>query len=346
MLINSFNHFRAVAIIFIIAGHSFGAAGMEFNTLLDVSIKNIITGGTSLFVFISGLLFHHVFYQKYHYKKFLVKKCFNVLIPYLILGFIPIVLFVIMKRDAFDGYFTPNGSGIINEYLVPTLKYYMSGRFLTGFWYIPFIMVTFALSPIHIKYIKTRVRFQLLFIFAFSIVSILIHRPVANINTFQSVLYYTPIYLTGITVSIHKEKVYEYLKGKEVYLLSTVILIAIVQSYLGFEGNYHKPPFEYGGIDLIYFQKIVLCFFFMIWLNRFEKLNNRAIHSLAATSFTAFFIHPFILWFLLKLNFDFIHADSWAVHVLLVGTICVACIFIAMLAKKLLPKHSRYIVGY
>jgi peptidoglycan/LPS O-acetylase OafA/YrhL len=147
-------------------------------------------------------------------------------------------------------------------------------------------------------------------------------------------------------VSIHKEKVYEYLKGKEVYLLSTVILIAIVQSYLGFEGNYHKPPFEYGGIDLIYFQKIVLCFFFMIWLNRFEKLNNRAIHSLAATSFTAFFIHPFILWFLLKLNFDFIHADSWAVHVLLVGTICVACIFIAMLAKKLLPKHSRYIVGY
>jgi surface polysaccharide O-acyltransferase-like enzyme len=346
MQINSINHFRAIAIIFIIAGHSFDIVGMEFNTLFDVSIKNIITGGTSLFVFISGFLFHHIFCQKYHYKKFFVKKSKNVLVPYLILGFIPTILYVIMKKDIFDGYFLPSGTGIINEYLVPALKYYMSGGFLIAYWYIPFIMVTFALSPLHMKYIKASLNLQLLLIFYFSIVSILVHRPVDNINVFQSALYFSPIYLIGITVSIHKEKVYEYLKGKEIYLISCVILIAVFQAYLGFEGNYHKQPFEYGGIDLIYFQKIALCFFFIIWLNRFEEFTNKYIHSIAATSFTAFFIHPFILWFLYVLNFDFMLVNYWSVYVLFVGAVSVVCIFIAKLTKKTFPNHSRYIIGY
>ena len=103
MQINSFNHFRAIAIIFIIAGHSFGIVGMEFDTLLEASIRNIIKGGTSLFVFISGLLFHHVFYQKYHYKNFFIKKCNHVLVPYLILGFIPTTLQGKMTSDFISG---------------------------------------------------------------------------------------------------------------------------------------------------------------------------------------------------------------------------------------------------
>jgi len=346
MQINSFNHFRAIAIIFIIAGHSFGVVGMEFNTLLDVSVKNIIAGGTSLFVFISGLLFHHVFYQKYQYKNFFYKKCNNVLTPYLILGFIPTAMYVLLKKDGFDGYFLPSGTGVISEYLIPAFKYYMSGRFLTAYWYIPFIMVIFALSPLHVRYIKASLGLQLFLICSFSIVAILIHRPIANINTFQSVLYFTPVYLIGITVSIHKEKVYEYLNGKEGYLLAIVVLMAFFQSYLGFQGNYHKEPFEYGGVDLMYFQKIALCFFLMIWLNRFEDFNNKVIHTLAATSFTAFFIHPFILWFVVKMNFDYLHVNSWAIFILFVCCISGVCIFFAKFAKKILPKYSRYITGY
>jgi hypothetical protein len=251
-----------------------------------------------------------------------------------------------MGKGGFDGYFLPIGTGVINEYLVPTLKYYMSGRFLNAYWYIPFIMVTFALSPLHVKYIKASLNLQLLFIFSFSIVSILVHRPIYNINTFQSVVYFTPVYLIGITASIYKEKIYEYLKGKEFYLLGIVIIMTVLQSYLGFEGNHHKRPFDYGGIDLMYFQKIALCFLLMIWLHRFETFNNKIIHSLAATSFTAFFIHPFILWFLHRLNLEFMIVNSWFIYVLFVAAISVICILIAKLTKKIIPKYSRYIIGY
>lgn len=346
MLINSFNHFRAVAILFIIAGHSFEVNGMQFDSILEVTIRNIVGGGTSLFVFISGFLFHQIFYKKYDYKKLMINKGKNVFIPYLILSLFPILWYVMKQTSHFEGYFLPSGTGIISEYLIPTLKYYMSCRFLIAYWYIPFIMMTFALSPFHIKYIKINIKYQLLIILLLSVVAVLIHRPLYNINVFQSVIYFTPVYLIGITASIHKDKIYKYLKGKDLYLFLAVILLALYQSSLGIVGNYHKPAFVYGGIDLIFFQKIIFCFFFMIWLNRFESYNNRVIHAVAATSFTAFFIHPFIISFLIKLDLNFMATNSWFIFLIFVGTLSMTCIFIAKITKQVIPKYSRYIIGY
>jgi surface polysaccharide O-acyltransferase-like enzyme len=346
MQINSFNHFRAISIIFIVAGHSFGTVGMEIDNLFDISIKNLVVGGSSFFVFISGLLFHHIFYPKYQYKKFMVKKISNVLLPYMILGFVPVFLYVLMKKDVFDGYFLPIGVGAINEYLIPTLKYYGTGRFLTAYWYIPFIMVTFILSPIHIRYIKLGLKLQLLIVLLSSFVSVLIHRPIANISVIQSVIYFTPIYLIGITASIHKANIYQYLQGKEIYLFFIAIVLAIFQAYLGGSGNYHKPAFVYGGIDLMFFQKLVLCFFFMAWLNKFEKLNNSFLYDIASTSFTIFFMHPFILWALGKFKLDFIKQDSWVVFIIFVAVLTASCIVVAKLFKKVFPQRSRYLIGY
>jgi hypothetical protein len=43
MQINSFTHFRAVSILFIVASHSYGAAGMKLDNLFDMSIKNLLS---------------------------------------------------------------------------------------------------------------------------------------------------------------------------------------------------------------------------------------------------------------------------------------------------------------
>jgi peptidoglycan/LPS O-acetylase OafA/YrhL len=61
MHLNSFNHFRAIAITFIVAGHCFGLTGMAITSMMEKTIANLLLGGTSLFVFISGFLFHHIF---------------------------------------------------------------------------------------------------------------------------------------------------------------------------------------------------------------------------------------------------------------------------------------------
>jgi len=52
MRLVSFDYFRGVAILFIVAGHSYGPWGI--NTLPEKILSNLITGGTALFVFISG----------------------------------------------------------------------------------------------------------------------------------------------------------------------------------------------------------------------------------------------------------------------------------------------------
>jgi peptidoglycan/LPS O-acetylase OafA/YrhL len=178
------------------------------------------------------------------------------------------------------------------------------------------------------------------------LVSVLIHRPIDNIFVIQSVIYFTPIYLIGITASIHKENIYRYLQGKEIYLLLIVITLAVFQAYIGQSGNYHKPPFSYGGIDLMFFQKLTLCFFFMAWLNRFETYNSSIIDAVAATSFTVFFIHPFILVILGRLRFDQLELNSWIEFAILVAVVTASCVVVANLVKKVFPKHSRYLVGY
>jgi len=60
-MIKSIEYFRAIAIILIVAGHLL-LAGIESSYLFELAIQNIIFGGTTLFVFISGFLFHHVFF--------------------------------------------------------------------------------------------------------------------------------------------------------------------------------------------------------------------------------------------------------------------------------------------
>lgn len=346
MHINSFNHFRAISILLIIAGHCLYALGLEFDNIFEKTFMNLITGGTSLFVFISGFLFHHVFYKKYNFKKFFAKKLTNVFVPYLILGLIPVSWYVLGESGWYDGYFLPTGTGVTDELIVPTLKYYTSGRFLMAYWYIPFIVTTFLVSPLHILYVKLNLHSQLLIIFGFSIISLLIHRPIGNIGLAQSVIYFTPLYLIGITTSINKVNIYKYLAGKEPYLLSIVVALAVLQTFSGVESNYHKSALEYGGVDLMFLQKIALCFFFMVWLHRFEMYKNSNLQLVAETSFALFFIHPIVLKLISRLRLDLLMADSWLIYFLFFIAVTVICVLAAKLCKRVLHQNSKYLIGY
>jgi surface polysaccharide O-acyltransferase-like enzyme len=347
MYINSFNHFRAISILLIIAGHClYAPLGLEFNNIFEKTVMNLVTGGTYLFVFISGLLFHHVFFQKYRFKKFFTKKLTNVFIPYLILGLVPIAWYILSGSESYGGYFLPTGTGIVEEYIVPALKYYVSGRFLLAYWYIPLIMIIFLASPLHVLYARLNLHLQLLIIFAFSTIAIFIHRPIDNINLFQSVVYFTPLYLIGITASINNIDIYRYLAGKELYLLFVVVSLAFLQTFSGVESNYHKSAFKYGGIDLMFFQKIALCFFFMVWLHRFETYSNGKIQIIAETSFALFFIHPIILNIISLLGIDLLRVDSWFIYFIFVIAVTLTCVLAAKLCKRVLRKYSKYLIGY
>ena len=357
MFLVSINYFRAISILIIVTGHCYDIAGIDINSLTfgeNIAV-NLITGGTTLFVFISGFLFHYIFIPRYEYKKFISGKIKNVLIPYLILS-LPVIL-LYLNGIGQAPYFLPEATGIFDRYFIPFIKYYWSGSTVIGYWYIPFIMITFSMAPLHVRFSRQSTTIQLVIITTFLAISAVLHRPIDNIFVFQEVLYFFPVYLIGISCSIHREKIYALMNNNELYLLFIVISLAIFEALIGKQGNYHKAAFSLNGIDIMLFQKIILSLFFMVWLHRFEKTSIKIIEIIAATSFSIFFIHGYLIS-LTKREFENLgilsldaftkqlHFSPWVNLTLIVITFVLISSLIAIGLKKIIPKYSRYLTGY
>lgn len=350
MYLNSINNFRALAIVLIVMGHSY-VYGFMSDSAESVILKNIITGGTALFVFISGFMFHHVFYQRFNYKRFILNKIKNVLVPYIILS----TIFILLLFISLDGFFNPENmidektifNGQDSSVLI-TFKYYLSGRFLIAYWYIPFVMCMFLVSNYHYKFVKINIQLKAIIIVFFCFVSIFIHRPIENTNAFHSLVYYTPIYLIGIFFSVHKNHALEFIKDKQILLLFIVISFSFLQYLTGHDGNYHKPAFEYKGVDLMFIQKIFLCFLIYSLLERFQ-FQNIIISKISETSFAIFFIHPWVLKLFTKLGLENVFFEYGFVGYSLTCIIVIlTSVFLALSFKFITSnsKATRYFIGY
>lgn len=346
MFLNSLNHFRAIAIVLIVAGHCTFLASESFTTFPERLIFALVNGGTALFVFISGFLFHYIFYKRYRFKKFMSGKLKKVLLPYTLIS-IPVITFLLLARMGRFSEFSP-GDGFISDYLVPAFRYYFTGSFAIAYWYIPFVMVVFLMSPLHMGFIKLPFKQQAWITALLFAVSLFLHRPVFNLLILQSVVYFTPVYLLGIMCSERQQALYSTFKNKEIYILLLAVLVAAIQAAIGSIGNYSKPPFAYDGIDLMLIQKVLLCLFFVVWLHRFEHVKSKAINVLASASFAVFFMHGLFIMVLEKLfesrNIAIENPLLWCT--LLTVAISSICIAIASGIKKLVPDYSRYLIGY
>jgi len=347
--INSINHFRALSIILIVMGHLYTFSGIKFESVHENILRNIITGGTFNFVFISGFLFNSVFYNRFNYKIFIISKAKRVLLPYLILSFIPILISVYIKSDF---WVMEMNNTNVNNSLSSFVLFLISGAHLIAYWYIPFIILIFLMSPLHKKFIDLTLKSQMIIVFFLVMISLFIHRPFELEYPFQalhSLIYFTPIYLIGILCSLHKEKIYKVGRNKDYILILVVILIAIFQNYIGTNGNYQQNWHEVSGtIDLMFIQKLFLCLFLMIWLNRFENYNNSTINFIAKYSFPIFFLHPILLSFsfIIKNQFNISFEYPWLALIILTFVFVFVCVGIAMSIAKHLPRYSLFIIGY
>ena len=337
MFINSINYFRGISIIFIVFGHCYVLADFTHNSILGFTTLNLIKGGTAFFVFISGFLFHYIFYKKYHFKEFIIKKTKYVLFPYLILSTIPIV-YSLLHKEALS-IFT-----ILRHYLTG------DGRNFIGYWYIPFIMIVFVMSSIFVRFIKLKLKTQILIAVFLLICSVFMHRGTNQhiFSIFQNVLFFTPIYLFGIISSEKKDLIFSKIKGEEFYILCIALILAIFQAKIGKFGNYHKAPFTFRGIDLMIIQKIFLCLFFMVFLNRFENYKFRLFEVIAANSFGVFFTHGIIIWVagIIKEKLDFsFTTNSFIIYCLVASLVFFLSLIATLFVKRILPKYSRSLVG-
>ncbi len=348
MFLNSLNYFRGLAIVLIVAGHCFDLADIGTDTLADSLLRNVIAGGSCLFVFISGFLFHHVFYERFEYRRFLTTKAKNVLVPYLVLSAAPIAYFVASRKDHFGGMFLPDGPGWIAQFAVPYLKYLWTGVFFIPYWYIAFIMLMFALSPLHVAFIRLAPRVRLVVTLTWLLVAALVHRSVDNLNALQSVVYFTPVYLLGIVCSIHRDWVYETLTGRELWLLGAALVALIWQTLgVGHVGNFHKSALMWGGLDWVLIQKLFVCLLLLVFLRRFEERRWPVLALLASSSFGIYFLHAWVLAvaYLWKSGHPFHVSGAWF---WLVATAAVLAVSVSAgwVVRRVLGKRSRFVIGW
>jgi peptidoglycan/LPS O-acetylase OafA/YrhL len=344
--LNYFDYFRAVSIFLIVAGHSYTV--WDINTVPAELLANIITGGTSLFVFISGFFFHYIFYQKFEYKNFLIKKVFNVLIPFILLSTIAFCIIVIYL-DHPHSQLTSESNELWDQ-IVLYFKYLWTGRVLTAYWYIPFVIIIFALSPVFNKYIELQKKSQISIFLILLFVSMVVQRPTSGLSPMHSVIYFTPIYLLGIMFSINNKVLLNFIKNKSIILGICVISLSLLQiKVIGWHGNFEKDNiFSYNGLDIIIIQKIFLIFFI---ISLFHKIDNRHILLLkyiASISFPIYFIHPWVLFFMqyYLINNYVLFLPGIIIFAINVFVAFFGSIIIANIIKLILNKRSRYLIGW
>lgn len=304
--IQAVHNFRALAILLVVASHCFTPLAIEPNTPLQKAAVSLIVGWTTPFIFLSGFLFHRVFYPRFRYLPFMEGKILNVAAPYFFLSLI--VLF-------FTG---------------ESVELLASGRHLTAYWYIPFIMVTFALSPLHKRFIESR---HLPAILAVSfVVSLLMHRPPNNEGLLQVVVWGQFPYLLGIACSIHWDRVRALDIRPLLIALGVVLVIQVATGY----GNHAKPPFEFRGLDWMLIQKSLLAIIALLALERIGG-QSALVDRVAEVSFGIFFLHPLLLEIMGQVG------GGWPTYIPFVIAVFLTCFGGAWLAQRL--PRSRQMFG-
>lgn len=360
MFIPSIHYFRGIAIVTIVIGHCYQIANfpqrftINFDTnainillgLTEKTIGNLISGGTSLFVFISGFLFYHVFYKRFQYARFMHKKAFNVFMPYIILS-LPILIQI--SWGLLRKYDDLSLLGSIKMVVLNSAFYLASGDHLVAYWYIPFAMVLFLASPLFLAFIRIPGRYQLLAIAVLTFFAMLLHRPVETINVLQSFLYFSPVYMFGIYIAIHRERLYRMPSRHHWFFLGGAVLLALVQALIDPKvGSLHKAVwFEFAGFDISLIQKMLLCLTALLFLHRLdERPMIRSLDLLARYSFSIYFFHAYVVEFLETLQFPPFTRYTELIAAIAFGTIVsTVCLGVAWAIKRVVPNHSRMLIG-
>jgi surface polysaccharide O-acyltransferase-like enzyme len=335
------DNFRAIAITTIIFGHCY--SGWHRDTYWEQALSNALTGGTALFVFISGFFFHAVFRAQFDFRRFMRKKTLNVALPYLILtGLLLTAYYILSDKIWFpsdlDRYDLGNDLKILVNILI--------GWHLTGYWYIPFVMLLFLASPVVMAFTNLKHSWQAIIVVLLLTLSMLFHRPMLNINPVHSLVYFFPFYLSGAIYSQNRITANLVLERIPAALSIAWLATVLLMTNAGEVGNSHKwIPWDYTGIDWMVPQKMILIFLLISLLLRYGSHRSAVMGTIASHSFPLFFIHPWVLLFFDFTNITEILTGGLRGFLLLSAVVLTCSLLASALIRASLRDNARYVIG-
>ncbi len=343
MFLSYIHSFRAVAILFIVAGHCVYLFEWQQVRWQELLMKSLMQNGTVLFVFVAGFLFQHLSH-KFQYRRYLKSKLRNVIMPYVIVSLPMITVQALTQRGAFDPEY---------HHHWPTVAQNVAWSLLTGyhilpFWFIPMIAVFYLMAPALLWIDRDGRGYYLLPLLL--TVTVFVHRPSDFTHIWHSCAYFLPIYLFGMWFSRHRERVMAWHDRWLPFLLAAVVaLVWLEVGYYGRGGAIGSAAMfstENGVFGTNAVQKVLLCGVLLVMLRRCGQLLDSKLSYMADVSFGIYFLHMyFIQAYTRFVAGDVFPAASLWRYWLAVATVVALCIVCLWLARRILGRYSRQVVG-
>ena len=350
MYLNYIHRVRAIAIICIVSGHCMRFFDWSHNPQTERICKSTVEDGVVLFVLISGFLFQHLLH-KYKYKKYIVNKIKNIILPYFFISIPMIIYLVFVERQGHWAFPELN----VKPYYYQILWFYIKGKQLAPFWFIPMISIFYLLFPV-LELIDRNSKCYFFIVPVGIIIAALIHRPPAEINLTQMSFHFLPVYIFGMFLSHYKKTILKAVDGAVWWFIFIFALLYFTELYF-----YHNVGIIYVQniafhdkelIDINLFQKIVLC---LLLISFFRKYNSKLKNNFAGNvlgmigglSFGIFLIHYYLLEAIFRTQRIFhykIEGDIFPLAVFSTSVIII-CIVILKISKLMLRSKSRYFIG-
>lgn len=334
----SFHYFRTFAIINIIFIHTWrfppNSKFIQSSSFVDATRDMLFHGSTIYFLFISGFLFHYLS-TNFNIRGYYTSKIKNVITPYVFIS-----IFLIFAED-----FTGQKANLPwFEYVFKIPQQLINGTASFQFWYIPFIILVFAISPLFLQLKeKDFVRFAP-WIF---VLPILGTRTQIYI-TLGQFIYFLPVYLWGIYVSMRYIHVMKKVKRYRISLLLIAVSTSVILLFVDHEYQYLGTfsPRE----SLVYLQKMSITFLILNLSQNIHHNKYWVLDILAKISFALYFLHVIFDRHLKKIYFvvaDFTpQALQIPVSIVYVLFLLMVNMLFCLILKKTLGNRSRYFIGY
>lgn len=326
------HYFRAFAIVSIVFAHLWELPlGHEDRPLLYAVRWLLFHASTMYFLFISGFLFIHLS-GKFDTKRYYRSKALYVLLPYTLLS---TVIFLIKHGRTLEH---ENTVDVLRDLGVTLLQ----GTAVGPYWYIPFVTITFLISPLLLALPPRALRW--LCIAASPLPLLGTRTPGVTVSLF---VYLFPVYLIGCLAAMNYDAFTKFVRSKRWPLLAAAGGSSVLLAALG------PVPRAIGWVNvtdaLFYIQKVAICFLVLEAFQRWEYRDARLWGSIATYSFAIYFTHPILASAELRLEIlSWIPDIEWLVvagSVALVPALLGLNLLVCATAKRMLGRRSRYLIG-
>ncbi len=342
--------FRGISIIFIVAAHCWSMPIYMLNdnqmpqhlNPLYSTMETLFHGSTVYFAMISGVLFSLVLTDK-PYKSFLKTKFKNVYVPFVIISLVYASIWIML------GMANPPEHLSLWQIIAGFTFFLLTGHMSGHLWYIPIIMILFALTPLLNRAIESKQRIWFILLLLLPLV---ISRVWPNFHP-ATIIYFIGPYMLGLYIGRNIDTVNQWITERYKLLVSIFLIFTVIYFVLVINDIKYV---NWGFIDVnsqetvTYLLRMSFALILMKFLSDHIQSVPRIIDLLARYSFAIYFIHvAFIMLFIgLAQQFNLVPVTLLQTFLFGLFTLIFSValsIAVSWLIKQLSGRYSRLLIG-